>query len=33
MAKFASVLFDPDGTLIDPREGIAGTIQFEIFRT
>ena len=28
MPRFASVLFDLDGTLIDPGEGIAGTIQF-----
>ena len=27
MARFTSVLFDLDGTLIDPGEGIAGTIN------
>jgi len=28
MGRFAAVLFDLDGTLIDPGEGIAHTIQF-----
>jgi len=28
MARFAAVLFDLDGTLVDPGEGIAHTIQF-----
>lgn len=28
MNRFTDVLFDLDGTLVDPGEGIAGTIQF-----
>jgi phosphoglycolate phosphatase-like HAD superfamily hydrolase len=28
MNRFTSILFDLDGTLIDPGDGIAGTIQF-----
>ena len=32
MNRFPSVLFDLDGTLIDPGEGIAGTIQFVLDR-
>ncbi len=28
MYRFTSILFDLDGTLIDPGDGIAGTIQF-----
>jgi phosphoglycolate phosphatase len=32
MNRFTSVLFDLDGTLIDPGEGIAGTIQFVLDR-
>ena len=28
MSRFNNVLFDLDGTLIDPGQGIAGTIQF-----
>lgn len=28
MARFENVLFDLDGTLIDPGQGIAGSIQF-----
>jgi len=27
MSRFAAVLFDLDGTLIDPREGIADTVH------
>jgi phosphoglycolate phosphatase len=32
MNRFTSVLFDLDGTLIDPGTGIAGTIQFVLDR-
>jgi len=28
MSRFTSVLFDLDGALVDPGQGIAGTIQF-----
>jgi phosphoglycolate phosphatase len=28
MTRFASVFFDLDGTLVDPGQGIANTIQF-----
>ncbi len=28
--RYTSILFDPDGTLTDPKEGICGSVQYAL---